>query len=180
VVSLMQELITDLSGRAYLRDRKVEGPRQVFLLLYYLTGKAYDFYTQKVVSNEEEWGLRQFYGELFNYCFPVDFRMQLHRSLARCHQNDKSVSEYVHGLHELFSMIGDVPERDRVLKFWHGTHPIIQKGLWRDNLNPETSSWDRVTNQAEIIEISENVAEHRDRKMNTPATTGGLIQNQGE
>jgi RNase H-like domain found in reverse transcriptase/Integrase zinc binding domain/Reverse transcriptase (RNA-dependent DNA polymerase)/Retroviral aspartyl protease/Zinc knuckle len=166
-------------SEAYLRDGKVEGPRQVFLLSYYLTGKAYDFYTQKVASNEEEWGLRQFYGELFNYCFPVDFRMQLRRSLARSHQNDKSVSEYVHELHELFSMIGDVPERDRVLKFWHGTRPVIQKGLWRDNLNPETSSWDRVTAQAEIIEISENVAERRDRKMNAPATTGGLIQNQG-
>ena len=59
-------------------------------------------------------------------------------------------------------MIGDVSERDCVLKFWNGVWPIIQKGLWRDNLNPETSSWDRVVAQAEIIEISENVVERRD------------------
>ena len=87
--------------------------------------------------------------------------MQLRKNLARCHQNDKSVSEYTHELHELFNMIGDIPERDRVLKFWNSTRPTIQKVLWRDNLNPETSPWDLVIAQAEVIEISENVAEAR-------------------
>ena len=125
----------------------------MFLLSYYLTGRAYDFYTQKVSSNEEEWTLRRFYDELFNYCFPVDYQMQLRKNLARCHQNEKSVSEYTHKLHELFNMIGDVPECDHVLKFWNGTRPVIQKGLWRDNLNPETLSWDRVIAQAEIRNI---------------------------
>ena len=28
-----------------------------------------------------------------------------------------------------------------------GSCPIIQKGLWRDNLNPETSSWGKVVAQ---------------------------------
>ena len=149
-------------SEAYLRDGKVERRRRIFLLSYYLTGKAYDFYTQKVSSNEENWTLRQFYDELFNYCFPVDYRTQLRRNLNKSHQNDKSIAEYTHELHELFIMIGDVSERDRVLKFWNGVRPVIQKGLWRDNLNPETSSWDRVVAQAEIIEISENVAERRD------------------
>ena len=135
---------------AYLRDGRVKKRRQVFLLSYYLTGKAYDFYTQRVASDDDKWTLKQFYEELFNHCFPIDYRMQLRRKLAKCHQNDKSIAEYVHELHELFNMIGDVSERDRVLKFWNGTRPIIQKGLWRDNLNPETSPWDRVIAQAEI------------------------------
>ena len=163
---------------AYLRDGKVRGSRRVFLLSYYLTGKAYDFYTQRVSSNEEEWTLRQFYDELFNFCFPIDYRMQLRKSLTRCHQNDKSVTEYTHELQELFNMIGDVPERDRVLKFWNGARPVIQKGLWRDNLNPETSSWDRVIAQAEIIEISENVADRRDRRTNSTTASGSSVSNQ--
>ena len=166
-------------SEAYLRDGRVRGRRQVFLLSYYLTGRAYDFYTQKVSSNEEEWTLHQFYSELFNFCFPIDYRMQLRRNLARCHQNDKSVAEYTHELHELFNMIGDVPERDRVLKFWNGTRSSIQKGLWRDNLNPETSSWDRVVAQAEIIEISENVAERRDRRSNVGSSSGGTSSHPG-
>ena len=39
-------------SEAYLWDGKVKGRRQIFLLSYYLTGKAYDFYTQKIASNE--------------------------------------------------------------------------------------------------------------------------------
>ena len=151
-------------SEAYLRDGRVRGRRQVFQLSYYLTGKAYDFYTQKVASNEEEWTLREFYNELFNYCFPVDYRMQIRRTLARCHQNERSVAEYTHELHELFNMIGDISERDQVLKFWNGARTGIQKELWRNNLNPEISSWNQVTAQAEIIEIAENVADRRDRR----------------
>jgi hypothetical protein len=118
-------------SEAYLRDGKVKGRRRIFLLSHYLNDKAYDFYTQKVANYEAQWTLSQFYDELFNYCFPVDYRMQIRRTLARCHQNEKSVTEYTHELTELFNMIGDVLERDQVLKFWNGSRPIIQKGLWR-------------------------------------------------
>ncbi|KAF8810958.1 hypothetical protein BYT27DRAFT_7056904, partial [Phlegmacium glaucopus] len=133
---------------AYLRDGKVRSHRKVFLLSYYLTGKAYNFYTQKVSMNEEKWKLSHFYTELFNYCFPIDYRMQMRRALTRCHQNEKSVAEYTHELQELFNMIGAIPEQDKVIKFWNSSRPIIQKGLWRDNLNPEISTWEEVISQA--------------------------------
>ena len=120
-------------SEAYLRDGKVKGQRQIFLLSYYLTGKAYDFYTQKVASNEGNWTLRQFYNELFNYCFPVDYRMQLRKNLARCNQNEKSIAEYTHELHELFNMIGDISEQDRVLKFWNGSCSTLH--------SPTNSRW---------------------------------------
>jgi hypothetical protein len=57
-------------------------------------------------------------------------------------------------------MIGTVSERDQVLRLWNGVKSEIQAGLWRAQLNPEISNWDEVLAQAEIIEISENVA-HR-------------------
>jgi hypothetical protein len=151
-------------SEAYLRDGKVRGRRKVFLLSYHLSGKAYDFYTQKVAINEEQWTLTQFYRELFNYCFPVDYRMQLRKTLARTHQNDKSVAEYTHELQDLFNMIGDISTQDQVIKFWNGARPAIQKELWKNKLNPEISSWRKVVAQAEIIEIAENVAERHDRR----------------
>ena len=103
----------------------MKGQRQVFLLSYYLTGKAYD----KVAMNEEHWNVPQFYEELFNYCFLVDYRMQLCKTLARCHQNDKSVAEYTHELQDLYNMIGNIPRQDQVLKFWNSARPSIQQEL---------------------------------------------------
>ena len=166
-------------GDAYLRDGKVRGRRKVFLLSYYLTGKAYDFYTLKVAINEDQWTVSQFYKELFNYCFPVDYRMQLQKTLARCHQNDKSVAEYTHELQDLFNMIGNIPKQDQVLKFWNSARPSIQKELWRNKLNPELSSWKKVVAQAEIIEIAENVAERRDRRSGQTSQPSGVASGSG-
>ena len=90
--------------------------------------------------------------------------MQLRRTLACCHQNEKSVAEYTHELQDLFNMIGNIPKQDQVLKFWNSARPSIQKELWRNKLNPELSSWRKVVAQAEIIEIAENVAKRRDWK----------------
>ena len=105
--------------------------------------------------------------------------MQIRRNLNRCHQNDKTVTEYVHELTELFNMIGDVSERDQVLKFWNGSRAVIQKGLWRDNLNPEVSSWSSVVAQVEIIEISENVADRPDRRLGSSSQSANSYQSNG-
>ena len=121
----------------------------------------------------------QFYTELFNYCFPVNYWMQLWKTLARCHQNNKSVAEYTHELQDLFNMIGNVPKQDQVLKFWNSARSSIQKELWKNKLNPELSSWKTVITQAEIIEIAENVAERRDRKAGPSSQTVGAASGSG-
>jgi len=149
---------------AYVEDNRIKAKRRAFALSYFLDGKAYDFYIQKVSRNEEDWTLNEFYTELFNFCFPLNYRMQMRKKLDRAYQNEKSVSEYAHELEELFNMIGSIDEREQVVKFWKGCKPIIQKALWRDGLNPDVSSWDEVTCKAEIIEISENITESRDKK----------------
>ena len=151
----------------------MKGWRKVFLLSYYLTGKAYDFYTQKVAINEEEWTVPHFYTALFDYCFPVDYQMQLRKTLSRCHQNDKSVAEYTHELQDLFNMIGNISKQDQVIKFWNSSRLSIQKELWRNKLHPELSSWKKVIAWAEIIEIMENVAKRRDQKMVPPIQASG-------
>jgi hypothetical protein len=92
----------------------------------------------------------------------IHYRMQARKRLARCFQKKKTVTEYAHELQELFNMIGMISERDRVLKLWSGVKPDIQSALWRSQLNPEVSNWDEVLAQAEIIEISENVARRRE------------------
>lgn len=63
-------------GTAYVKYGYVERERQVIVLSEFLTGKAYTFYTQRVAFEPEKWSTRKFFVELFNYCFPIDFRSQ--------------------------------------------------------------------------------------------------------
>ncbi|KIM36975.1 hypothetical protein M413DRAFT_77523, partial [Hebeloma cylindrosporum] len=151
-------------SNAYIRDNKFKARSLAAALSYFLDGKAYDFYVQKVSRNEEDWTLNEFYTELFNFCFPINYRMQLRKKLDRTFQNEKSMSDYSHELEELFNMIGSIDEREQVVKFWKGSKTSIQRALWRDGLNPDISSWNEVVSHAEIVEISENVMDSREKK----------------
>src|SRR5258708_2957905 len=63
-------------------------------------------------------------------------------------------------------MIGNVDEREKVIKLWYGLRSSIQQDLWRDRLNPETSTWKEVVDHASILEIAQNVSEPKDESSN--------------
>ena len=64
-------------GTAYVKDREVPSKKQAFILSHYLKGRAHEFYVQEVSGDPYRWRLSTFFRELFNYCFPVDFRIKL-------------------------------------------------------------------------------------------------------
>src|SRR6201996_5965627 len=59
-------------ARTYVKMGRVPEKDQVYFISYYLDGKALDFYNQVVVQDEENWDLKRFFIELFEFCFPVD------------------------------------------------------------------------------------------------------------
>ena len=72
---------------------------------------------------------KDFFVELFNYCFPSDYRSELREKLRKCFQNNKNVSEYAFELTELFNMIGVMDECEKTVKLWNGLRAPIQKQL---------------------------------------------------
>ena len=57
-----------MEGGAYIRDGKVQKERQIRVLAHYLDGKAYDFYMQRVASDDpKKWDIHKFFTELFNH-----------------------------------------------------------------------------------------------------------------
>ena len=80
-----------MEGTAYVKDGRVPSRKQAFILSHYLTGKAHEFYVREVSGNPYGWHLPEFFRELFNYCFPVDFRIKQQRKLLHCYQNDQKV-----------------------------------------------------------------------------------------
>ncbi|THU80566.1 hypothetical protein K435DRAFT_564743, partial [Dendrothele bispora CBS 962.96] len=68
-------------------------------------------------------------------------------------QNQRSVRECISELNDLFNTVGLMDEREKVHKLWTGLNKKIQKGLWREKLNPEFSSYEEVERAAELVEI---------------------------
>jgi hypothetical protein len=136
------------------------------MLSYHLKGKAYDFYTQEIVTKGAySWSLEDFFNAMFNYCFPIDYRERQQERLWKAFQNGRSVSEYSYEIEEICNMIRLIDEHEKVSTFWHSLRQLIQRALWRDHYNPETSSWAEVKDVAQIIEVSEHVGgdSHKNR-----------------
>lgn len=127
--------------------------------LTFFVGKAHEFYVQEVLGDLYWWHLSEFFKELFNYCFPMDFCIRLQKKLQSCYQNSKTVCNYTYKLIELWNMIGEGDKRACVHKFWFGLCKEIQHNLWRKKLNPEISSLKIVILAAEVIEIARSIIE---------------------
>ena len=158
-----------MEGEAYLRDGNVSSERQFRLLAHFLKGKSYDFYMQKVAPDDpENWDLHKFFTEMFNYCFPIDYRQQMRFKMEEMTQSpNQSVSEYVHDLQEIFSMVGALTAESKVIKLWYSLRASIQRTMWKDGLHPDTSTWDEIVAKAEVIEIAGKVIDPQDRRVRT-------------
>ncbi|KAJ7450504.1 hypothetical protein B0H11DRAFT_2331061, partial [Mycena galericulata] len=140
-------------GSTYVQMGRVPAHQQIFFLSYHLEGKAADFYNRKVVKNEDEWILQDFFWGLFNYCFPLDYRIQQRDRLNNCYQNEKPVVEHIAELEELYNMIGIVDNQEKVVTLWRSLSGDIQREMYRSKLDPEISTWDEVSDAAEHAEI---------------------------
>ncbi|KAG6877161.1 hypothetical protein C0993_009814 [Termitomyces sp. T159_Od127] len=142
----------------YLTDGYVEQRRHITVVAAFLSGKAWNFYSREVLRKPGKWTLERFFKELFNECFPTDFRNRQRNKLRDFGQGKSlTVREYVSELEELFIYVGTISKREKVVKLFNGFRTSIKRGLYRAGLDPEISKWHEIMSQAEFLERAENV-----------------------
>ncbi|KAF9493428.1 hypothetical protein BDN71DRAFT_1394985, partial [Pleurotus eryngii] len=117
---------------SYIQEGQVRRKHQVEKLSQYLQGQAYTFYVRQVTFNSSEWTLDAFFTSLFDFCFPTNYISKQRKQLKNLYQNSKTVKEYISELIELYTIIGETAERDKVNTLWFGLRSTIQQDLWRD------------------------------------------------
>ena len=105
-------------GATYIEAGRVTPEKQVFVLSHYLTGKAHEFCICEVLGDLYRWNLHNFFLELFNSCFPVDFQTKQSWKLSKSLKCGHTIQEYVSELYELWNLIGDVSKHEKVMKLW--------------------------------------------------------------
>ncbi|KAK0462191.1 hypothetical protein IW261DRAFT_1576434 [Armillaria novae-zelandiae] len=155
---------------AYLREGGVPQKDRVRKIGAFLTGKAQQFYHSMIRDQARHWHLKPFFKELYNYCFPLTYRMEQRRLWMRAFQNERTVREYDAILHQFFNTIGITGEREMVNRLWTGLRNEIQVGLWRERLHPKYSSYTEVLEAAELIEIIENISKAQSGTRNHKGT----------
>jgi hypothetical protein len=142
---------------AYIKEGRIPVDIQINKISYFLKGKAYKFYSSEVAYDVDEWTLEHFFNELFNYCFPPDFRIQQLEKLDTLKQGSLRVREYAAELKLISRTIGSIPDRELTSKLWKGLSINLQRSLWRDSLDPEYSNWDEIVRTAERHEIANSL-----------------------
>jgi hypothetical protein len=132
---------------------RIPDAQQVYFILYYLDDKALDFYNQVVVKDEDQRNLQRFFTELFEFCFPVDFRNTQCERLNKCFQSAKDVAACIAEWSEIYNTIGLEDTQEKIVKLFHSlTHPI-QTEIYRKNLDPEIATWDEIGKAASAAEV---------------------------
>ena len=126
----------------------------------FLKDKAYDYYATTIARNPARWSLKDVFMGLFDYCFPLNFRLLQKKKLKHLRQGDRSIREYMYELEDLLMMAGIFSEEDQVGYLWDGLTLDIQAELWRKKLNPIVSKWDEILEEALFIETSLEVIDH--------------------
>jgi Mg2+/Co2+ transporter CorB len=123
---------------------RVPKDQQVYNVSYYLDGKALNFYNQVVSKDEKNWDLKRFFTELFEFCFPVDFRNAQQKQLNRCFQNQKTVAAHVAEWSHIWNTIGLEDTQEKIVKLFNSFTYPVQTEITRKNLDPEVNSWDEI------------------------------------
>jgi hypothetical protein len=137
---------------SFVRVGRVPPTEQLFYLSYHLTGKALDFYEQVTVRKPSTYALEVFFLDLFDFCFPADFRVKMRDQLDECSQDSKPVLEHIAAFEQLWRVVGLSNDQGKVIRFWSSLREDLQQELYRKDLDPEMTPWDEVVHAAERAE----------------------------
>ncbi|KAJ3506825.1 hypothetical protein NLJ89_g6649 [Agrocybe chaxingu] len=121
----------------YCKEAGIPEEDQVIKCGHFLGGKARSFYSTMVALNVNEWDLPNFLRELFNWCFPPDFRLKQRKRLENFRQGGMLVSEYAHKLDMLFRIVGASSKRQRIDKLWNGLRDRLSEVRVRAGPDPD-------------------------------------------
>ena len=161
-------------GQAYLKEGKVKPKAQVQKLAKHLTEKAQHFYTTEVIYDLAQWDTQKFFTELFNYCFPADFRLKQQRRLDGLRQGNWTVREFANELKLMFRTVGHIETHEKVMKLWLGLNKPLQRALWIESLDPQLSSWDDVFETAERHERTLNLGNEQQNLYQGGSSSPGI------
>ena len=87
-----------------------------------------------------------------------DFQLEVQMQIQHLRQGEKTVQEYVYVLYQLYTMLSDKSDRNKVIKLWEGFNSDIHEGSYTQHYHKEVNTWDEVVTMAESLELGLNEA----------------------
>ncbi|KZV87359.1 hypothetical protein EXIGLDRAFT_592454, partial [Exidia glandulosa HHB12029] len=136
----------------YNRAAYIAPKRRVGKLQSLLTDKARRFYMGHVAGREERWTIDEVFIELYNYCFPADFRERQRDRFKVYAQLHLNVRDFEAKLRTIAESIGDITPTQFASQFVAGLKSEIRRQLKLDGLSGETHDIETLSDAAQRVE----------------------------
>ncbi|EJD33464.1 hypothetical protein AURDEDRAFT_177451 [Auricularia subglabra TFB-10046 SS5] len=127
----------------------------ISLMSGFLGDKALRWFMNNVVLSKETWTMRKFYDELFDHCFPSDFKLMLRKRFAQSTQGSRDVREFARDIQVLSRRFPDIGERQLIQVLWEGVHAYIRSKWFDYGFNIDENSFEQLVSAAEQFEKGE-------------------------
>ncbi|KZV97805.1 hypothetical protein EXIGLDRAFT_764013 [Exidia glandulosa HHB12029] len=111
---------------SWIRNKGLGESDSVELMYNALTGEALEWYLSFVAMSDYPWTAREIYQELYEYCFPSNFREELRTQLMSARQDGRPVKRFAKDLQNLAQRFSDIGHATLKRLLWDGVDPYIQ------------------------------------------------------
>jgi hypothetical protein len=140
----------------YAQTMKIRERTMIGMMSAYVTGKAGDFYMNRVAGRADEWTYQTVFQAIFDHCFPKHIIRQFREQWNKLTQGKREVREYTEEIEKLARRFNEMTERTVVLKFWDGLDPELREMMIPLGIEPETHDLNIMIQTAELVETQRN------------------------
>ncbi|EJD33521.1 hypothetical protein AURDEDRAFT_177391 [Auricularia subglabra TFB-10046 SS5] len=145
----------------------------IALLSGFLSDKALRWFMNNIVMSKEKWTMRKIYDELFDHCFPSDFKLMLRKRFAQSTQGQRDVREFARDIQVLSRRFPDIGERQLIQVLWEGVHAYIRSKWFDYRFNIDENSFEQLVSAAEQFEKGERARTGADKHILTSSRVHG-------
>ena len=157
----------------YAKTMKIREKTMIGMMSAYVTGKAGDFYMNRIAGKADEWTYEEVFQAIFDHCFPKHIIREFREQWAKLTQGKREVREYTNEIEKLVRKFPEMTERTVVLKLWYGLNPEIRALMIPMGADPERESLQLIIRMAEL---AESQLEQQAQIRNVPKENGNKRQ----
>ncbi|KAG8727326.1 hypothetical protein FRC11_013490 [Ceratobasidium sp. 423] len=136
----------------FIDDTKLSDSKAVLTVSRFLEDKAAAWYMLNVAPAPANYTLEAVYIGLYNYCFPPDFKEDMHKLYNEKKQGESGIQDYFAKLAQLRRRLREITDHQHVLRAWDSAAQYIRVGWALKGIRPELTTIDSLHEAALDIE----------------------------
>jgi hypothetical protein len=122
----------------------------------FLSGKANQWFMSFVAPDPTAFTVESLGKDLFNYCFPPQFRRLARQKFSNLTQGDQTLRKFIRELRTLASRLPDITDFQIALRLWDGAEQYLRSAWLRDGFDSEFSSLSQLEESGYRFEQARN------------------------